>query len=209
MLTVPWLLAFTLFAVSTCFSPGPNNLLLITSGARFGLARTWRQIFGTNAGFVLMVAVIGLALGALFAERPWLHDALALVGSAYLLFLTWKLLMARGTVDGAGGPDRQAAGRTIGFVEAALFQWVNPKAWVMATGAIAAYTTSAAFEMELTAILLIFALVGFCSSLTWAAAGQSIARFLTTPARLRAFNVILGLMLLASILPILLSRAPL
>lgn len=204
MPTGTWLLAIVLFAIATSFSPGPNNLMLIASGARFGLAATWRHILGINIGFPLMMALVGLALGAAFAELPWLHDALAVVGAAYLLYLTYTLLIARGapSADGTGG------GRALGFVEAALFQWVNPKAWMMVTGAIAAYTTGAGFGVELTLLVLVFAAVGFCSSLTWAAAGQAIARWLTTPARRRAFNIALGVLLLASILPMLMSRAP-
>ncbi|GGK18911.1 LysE family translocator [Salinarimonas ramus] len=202
MITTTWLVAIVLFAISTSFSPGPNNLLLVTSGANFGLKRTWRHILGINVGFPAMVVIVGVFLGAVFQRYPWLHDTLAIVGSAYLLYLTWKLLMASGSVE------RGAMGKPIGVVEAALFQWVNPKAWVMATGAIAAYTTTSGFGVELGVIAAVFLVVGFLSSTTWAAFGELIARFLDTPGRIRAFNIALGLMLLASIVPILLSRAP-
>ncbi|MGP9820066.1 LysE family translocator [Salinarimonas sp. NSM] len=202
MITSTWLVAILLFALSTSFSPGPNNLLLVTSGAKFGLSRTWRHIIGIAIGFPAMVVIVGLFLGAVFERQPWLHDALAIVGSAYLLYLTWKVLIARGSVE------HGALGAPIGFVEAALFQWVNPKAWVMATGAVAAYTTSAGFGLEITLIAAVFVAVGFLSCTVWAAFGELIARFLSTPTRMRVFNVALGLMLLASILPILLSRAP-
>ncbi|WP_043538582.1 LysE family translocator [Salinarimonas rosea] len=202
MITSTWLAAILLFALSTSFSPGPNNLLLVTSGAKFGLARTWRHILGIAIGFPAMVVIVGLFLGAVFERQRWLHDALAIVGSAYLLYLTWKILLARGSVE------QGAMGAPIGFVEAALFQWVNPKAWVMATGAVAAYTTSAGFGLEISLIATVFVVVGFVTSTIWAAFGELIARFLSTPARVRVFNVALGLMLLASILPILLARAP-
>ena len=202
MLMSTWLAAILLFAFSTSFTPGPNNLLLITSGAKFGLARTWRHILGISFGFPLMIAVIAFFLGAVFQALPWLHALLNVVGAAYLLYLTWKILMASGAVE------RGQVGQPIGFVEAALFQWVNPKAWVMATGAIAAYTTPAGFGLEVALIVLVFACVGFASSLTWAAGGSLLARFLHTPGRMRAFNIVLGLMLLASIVPILLAAAP-
>ncbi|MGJ3264747.1 MAG: LysE family translocator [Salinarimonas sp.] len=202
MISSSWLVAIVLFALSTSVSPGPNNLLLVTSGAKFGLARTWRHIMGITVGFPVMIVVVGLFLGAVFQERPWLHDLLAIVGSAYLLYLTWKILAARGSVE------RGAMGKPIGFVEAALFQWVNPKAWVMATGAVAAYTTTAGFGIELSAIAAVFVAVSLVTCTVWAAFGELIAGFLSTPARVRAFNVTLGLMLLASIVPILLGRAP-
>lgn len=203
MPTTAWFVAILLFALSSSFSPGPNNLLLVTSGVKFGLARTWRHIMGITVGFPAMILIVGLFLGALFHEMPWLHDALAIVGALYLLYLTWKILMAGGSVEGS------AMGKPIGFVEAALFQWVNPKAWVMATGAVAAYTTTAGFAAEMAGIILVFFTVSLASTVTWAAFGQLIARLLDTPARMRAFNIVLGLMLLASIVPILLSRAPL
>lgn len=202
MATSAWLLAIVLFAISTSFSPGPNNLLLVTSGAKFGLSRTWRHIMGVAFGFPVMVAVIAIFLGAVFQALPWLHTALNYVGAAYLLYLTWKLLMADGSVKEGN------VGKPIGFVEAALFQWVNPKAWVMGTGAIAAYTTTAGFGVEVAAIVVVFTIVGLGSSVTWASFGSFIARFLHTPARMRAFNIALGLMLLASIVPILMARAP-
>ena len=202
MATSAWLLAIVLFAVSTSFSPGPNNLLLVTSGAKFGLSRTWRHIMGVAFGFPLMIAVIAIFLGAVFQALPWLHTALNFVGAAYLLYLTWKLLMADGSVKEGN------VGKPIGFVEAALFQWVNPKAWVMGTGAIAAYTTTAGYGVEVAAIIVVFTITGLGSSVTWASFGSFIARFLHTPARMRAFNIALGLMLLASIVPILMARAP-
>lgn len=202
MATSAWLLAIVLFAISTSFSPGPNNLLLVTSGAKFGLSRTWRHIMGVAFGFPVMIAIIALFLGAVFQALPWLHSALNYVGAAYLLYLTWRLLMAGGSMEEGN------VGKPIGFVEAALFQWVNPKAWVMATGAIAAYTTTAGFGVEVAAIVVVFTLVGLGSSVTWASFGSFIARFLHTPARMRAFNIALGLMLLASIVPILMARAP-
>lgn len=197
-----WLFAVVLFAVSTCFSPGPNNLMLVTSGAKFGLARSWRHIWGVALGFPLMVAVVAMFLGAVFQALPVLHDVLNILGAAYLLYLSWKIIMAGGSIE------QGDAGKPLSFTEAALFQWVNPKAWVMATGAIAAYTTTAGYTAEVAGIVAAFTAVGIASSLTWAGFGTLIARFLNTPARMRAFNITLGVLLIASVLPILLARTP-
>jgi threonine/homoserine/homoserine lactone efflux protein len=201
--TVAWLISVFLFAVSTCFSPGPNNLMLVTSGAKFGLARSWRHIWGVALGFPLMTSIVALFLGAVFQALPWLHDALNIIGASYLLYLSWKIIMAGGSIEQGN------AGKPLGLTEAALFQWVNPKAWVMATGAIAAYTSASGYTAQVAGIVFAFATAGFASSLTWVAFGTLIARFLDTPRRMRTFNIVLGLLLIASVLPVLLARAPL
>lgn len=202
MSTGAWLISVFLFAVSTCFTPGPNNLMLVTSGAKFGLPRSWRHIWGVALGFPLMVAIVALFLGAVFRAVPWLHDALNIIGAVYLLYLSWKIIMAGGSIE------QGDAGKPLTFTEAALFQWVNPKAWVMATGAIAAYTTASGYGLQVAGIVAAFMAAGFASSFTWVAFGTLIARFLDTPGRMRAFNITLGALLIASIVPILLSRAP-
>lgn len=198
-----WLIAVGLFAISTCFTPGPNNLMLVTSGAKFGLARSWPHIWGVALGFPLMVSMVALFLGAVFHAFPWLHDVLNIVGAAYLLYLSWKIIMAGGSIE------QGDAGWPLTFIEAALFQWVNPKAWVMATGALTAYTSGSAYVLQVLGIVAAFMLAGLGSSITWTGFGTLIARALNTPGRMRAFNVTLGILLLASILPILLSRGPL
>jgi threonine/homoserine/homoserine lactone efflux protein len=202
MSTSAWIIAVVLFAISTCFSPGPNNFMLVTSGAKFGLARSWHHILGVALGFPLMVAAVATFLGAVFQALPVLHDVLNILGSAYLLYLSWKIIMARGSIEQGN------AGKPLSFTEAALFQWVNPKAWVMATGAIAAYTTGSGYAAEVAGIVAAFTVAGFASSLTWAGFGTLIAGFLNTPGRMRAFNIVLGVLLIASVVPILFSRAP-
>jgi threonine/homoserine/homoserine lactone efflux protein len=200
--TSAWTIAVVMFAISTCFSPGPNNLMLVTSGAKFGLARSWRHVWGVALGFPLMVAIVAMFLGAVFQALPVLHDVLNILGAAYLLYLSWKIIMAGGSVE------QGDAGKPLSFTEAALFQWVNPKAWVMATGAIAAYTTASAYAAEVAGIVAAFTAAGFASSLTWAGFGTLLARFLSTPGRMRAFNIVLGVLLIASVVPIYFSQAP-
>ncbi|WP_298956812.1 LysE family translocator [uncultured Methylobacterium sp.] len=195
-----WITAVTLFAISTSVSPGPNNLLLVASGARFGFARTLPHVVGIAIGFPVMVLVVGLALGGVFTALPWLHDVLAVIGILYLLYLAWTLLGSAGD-----GPSEKTAARPIGFVEAALFQWVNPKAWIMATTAITAYTAGVDFAAALAGIVTIFGLVGCGSSALWAGAGTVVARWLHTPGRRRLFNAVLAAMLVASVLPIVLD----
>lgn len=211
METQALVIAAFLFAISTSFSPGPNNLMLVTSGAKFGLSRTWAHIAGIAIGFPVMVVAVGAALGGVFLAVPVLHDVLAIVGGLYMLWLAWTLVGPSkgggGKGDGTSEGSGASVGRPIGFVEAALFQWVNPKAWVMATGAVAAYTTQDRFAFELAVFAIAFCVVGFASSVTWASLGQFIARFLDTPLKMRIFNWTLGAMLVASIVPVLWSRA--
>ncbi|MEH3145564.1 MAG: LysE family translocator [Methylobacterium frigidaeris] len=195
-----WITAVTLFAISTSVSPGPNNLLLVASGARFGFVRTLRHVVGINLGFPVMVLIVGLVLGGVFTALPWLHDALAVIGILYLLYLAWTLLGSVGA-----GPSEKSAARPIGLVEAALFQWVNPKAWIMATTAITAYTAGLDFAAALAGIVVIFCIVGFGSSSLWAGAGTVVARWLDTPLRRRLFNAVLAAMLVASVVPIVLD----
>lgn len=206
METQAFVIAAILFAISTSFSPGPNNFMLVTSGAKFGLGRTWAHIAGISIGFPVMVVAVGVALGGVFLAMPVLHDVLAIVGGAYMLWLAWTLIGPSLRGD-PGSVEEASVGRPIGFFEAALFQWVNPKAWVMATGAVAAYTTQDRFAFELGVFAVAFCVVGFASSVTWASFGQFIARFLDTPLKMRIFNWTLGAMLVASIVPVLWSRA--
>ncbi|MCG6121989.1 MAG: LysE family translocator [Microvirga sp.] len=206
METQTLVIAAFLFAISASFSPGPNNFMLVTSGAKFGLGRTWAHIAGVALGFPLMIVAVGVALGGVFLAIPVLHDVLAIVGGLYMLWLAWTLIGPSLRGD-PGSVEGSAVGRPIGFVEAALFQWVNPKAWVIATGAVAAYTTQDGFAVELAVFAAAFCIVGFASSITWASLGQLIARFLDTPLKMRIFNWTLAALLVASIVPVLWSRA--
>ena len=126
------LLAFVVFALATLFTPGPNNIMLMTSGLNFGFARTLPHCFGVSLGFGFMVLVVGFGLGALFAAYPVLYQVLKYVGAAYLLYLAWRIA----TATGVHGDSRA---RPFTFFQAAAFQWVNAKGWVMAVGAVTAY----------------------------------------------------------------------
>ena len=196
--------AFLPFAFSTTMSPGPNNLMLAASGATFGFRRTGPHMLGVTAGFPLMVIAVGLGMGGVFAAVPQLHAAVKYVGVAYLLVLAWRVGTARapagGGLDPAGGAG---ASRPLTFTQAALFQWVNPKAWIMALGSVATYTTVGGQVLaEVLVIAGVFGFVSLASTTTWTFAGVGIARLLQGSARgLRAFNVVMVLLLVASVIP--------
>lgn len=191
------LAGFVVFCVVTLFTPGPNNLMLMASGLNWGWRRTLPHLTGVALGFTLMVALVGLGLGQVFALYPALYTALKYAGAAYLLWLAWGIASA-GPVEEGG----KASGRPMTFIEAALFQWVNPKAWIMAVGAISAYAGIAPFPWNVAIMAGLFGLLGFPSSGAWVLFGQGLASLLKGPRAVRAFNIAMGLLLAASLWPI-------
>src|SRR5690606_32484543 len=124
------------FVVVSTVTPGPNNLMVLVSGANWGLRRTMPHIIGIAIGFPVMIVAVGLGLGVAFDRLPWLHDVLKYVGFAYLLYLAWRIARA-------GRPELEGrAGRPLTVFEAASFQWVNPKAWAIVLGGMAVFTTA-------------------------------------------------------------------
>jgi threonine/homoserine/homoserine lactone efflux protein len=182
--------ALLLFAFVTSITPGPNNLMLMASGVNFGFARTVPHMLGIGAGFLSLLLGVGFGLGAVLAAWPPLHMALKAAGGVYLLYLAWRIAMAR-TMAPAGASDAQGEGRArpMSFLEAAAFQWVNPKAWVMAVSVVV--------------VAAAFALVNLPCVSSWAGFGVALRGFLADPARLKWFNIAMGLSLVASLWPML------
>lgn len=189
------LLALAGFAVATLFSPGPNNLMLMASGANYGLRRTMPHLMGVALGFPMLAASVGLGLGALFEAWPAARVVLEIVSVAFLLWLAWKVANA------AAPGERAAEGRPLTFAQAASFQWVNPKAWAMALGAMSLYAATGGWTRVL-AVAGVFALLGLVSATTWTLIGTRIRLLLTGPRRLRAFNWTMAAFLVASLWPI-------
>ncbi len=195
----PWL-AMLGFAFVTAFTPGPNNTMLMISGANFGLSRSLPHMLGISLGFPLMVLAVGLGLGGVFETYPMAHQILTYVAFAYLLFLAWKLAFA-GRVDGEG----VRVGKPMSFIAAALFQWVNPKAWIMAVSALALYVApNDAPVAAVSRVAFAFALTAFPSTLVWCLFGTAISRYLDSDRRVAIFNVTMALLLVASMVPTLL-----
>jgi threonine/homoserine/homoserine lactone efflux protein len=185
------------FVVVQTFTPGPNNLMCLVSGANFGLRRTVPHIAGIAAGFPIMIVATGFGLGYLFDAWPILHDVLKYVAFTYLLWLAWRIANA-----GRPKTDNGAGARPLTFVEAAAFQWVNPKAWAIVFAAMALYTTAAGnkvFEIGLIAVL--FGLVCFPNGVVWTLFGRAIAGFLDNDTHRRWFNIGMAVLLVVSVLP--------
>ncbi|AFO88815.1 LysE family translocator [Phaeobacter inhibens] len=198
-MTYELFLALAAFVFGTVFTPGPNNLMLMASGANFGFRRSLPHLTGVAVGFPLMILPVGLGVMQLFDAFPALTWIMTALSVAYMLWLAWKVANAAPPREG------EAQGTPLSFLQACAFQWVNPKAWAMALGAITLYAAS----RDVTAILWVsgtYLLVGCFSASTWTLLGQQLRRLLTRPAQLRAFNWTMAALLLASLAAILLQR---
>lgn len=190
------ILAFLSFAFVSAITPGPNNMMLLASGVNFGLARTVPHILGINIGFPLMLLVVGLGLGQIFERFPDIYTVMKYGGAFYMLWLAWKIAHSYPVGEGA------ATARPISFLQAAAFQWVNPKAWAMVFGAIAAYTVPENFLVSMLVITGLYAFVGLPSSVVWTVFGTTMRGFLRDPKTVRLFNTAMALLLVASLWPI-------
>jgi threonine/homoserine/homoserine lactone efflux protein len=196
------LAGLVLFAFVASITPGPNNMMLMASGANFGLRRTLPHLLGVCLGFGAMVLLVGLGLAGLISAVPWLYEGLRWAGAAYLLFLAFKIA----TAHGVGGEIRER--RPLTFVQAAAFQWVNPKALAMALGAVTTYAAPGRLYLNVLWVALVFTLVNVPCISTWAAFGLAMKRLLNRPAALRAFNIAMALLLVASLYPLLTDHRP-
>jgi len=194
------LIPLVTFAVAMAFTPGPNNVMLAASGVNFGFARTLPHMAGVTAGFVVLVLASGLGLGLVFEAVPQLQIVIKVVGSAYLLWLAYKVATAHLARDTGGGPARPFT-----FWQAAAFQWINPKGLVAAISAIAIYLRPGQEARDLAIMVAVFGIVTAGSVTTWASFGVALRRLLRDPGRARLFNIVMGLLLVASIVPMLLE----
>ncbi len=178
--------ALLVLTFAGCWTPGPNNAMLAASGVNFGLARTVPHINGVWLGFAGMVLAVGVLLGEAFQQSALLREGLRWGGAALLLWIAWQIATKGGLPSARGEP------RPMTFVQAAAFQWINAKAWVMAIAVSAQFVSPEAPWLTATLVALAFALAGVTSSVGWAAAGQALRRFLSVPVRLKAFNIAMG-----------------
>jgi threonine/homoserine/homoserine lactone efflux protein len=187
---LPALLAFA-FAASV--TPGPNVIMVAASSANHGVRATLPHMLGITFGFPAMVVLVGLGLAGPFAMSPALHLVLKWIGSAWLLWLAWKIARA-------GSPGQGNDRPPLGFLGAAAFQWVNPKAWMLALAAIPAFSTPGGNVLAETLIIAgAFLAVSLPALAVWAGVGRGAAYLLDSPARLRGFNVTMALLLVASV----------
>jgi threonine/homoserine/homoserine lactone efflux protein len=191
------LLALLAFAFIASVTPGPNNTMVMASGLNFGVRRSVPHMLGIGLGFTLMVFLVGLGLGQAFKAYPAAYIALKFVGGAYMLFLAWKIAMS--------GPMGEAKSERapITFLQAALFQWVNPKAWILAVTANATYIIAGYPVLSALIVAGAFALSSGPSNLIWVMFGAGLRQILSDPKTLRMFNVAMAILLVATLVPLL------
>ncbi|MCJ8324664.1 MAG: LysE family translocator [Rhizobiales bacterium] len=187
---------YAFYVLATVGTPGPNNIMLASSGANFGFKRSIPHALGVNLGFVFMLVMVGLGLGQIFVTYPIIHDIMRFVGAAFLLYLAFKIATSK---------SKSATGKStsspLTFIQAAAFQWVNPKAWVMIIGAIATFISIGGDKFTELGIMV---LVNFCVGLplifAWCLFGREIGRFLKSERAFLIFNYIMASLLAISVL---------
>jgi threonine/homoserine/homoserine lactone efflux protein len=191
------LIAFVLFATVMYFTPGPNNIMLLSSAVTYGFRRSLPHIAGITIGFAFMIGAVGLGLGAIFIAYPVLQTILKYAGAAYLIYLAAAIAMS-GPVK--PGQDNQRGPMT--FWGAAMFQWINAKGWVMVIGTITTYAAIASFPWNITIQVGISLFLGAASCTVWALFGTALRPLLSSERTVRIFNIVMAVLLLASLYPV-------
>jgi len=186
------------FVVATAFTPGPNNLMLLSSGLSFGYKRTLPLITGIMIGFPLMVVAVGLGVGELFEIFPLLYSILKVVGISYLLWMAWKISQTKGTLQ------TSKTNKPFTILQSALFQWVNPKAWIMAMTSTTSFISNEGdIQLQVLFIAFIYFIVGLFSTHSWALGGVLLQKIIQQEKSLHIFNVSMALLMVFSVLPFL------
>jgi threonine/homoserine/homoserine lactone efflux protein len=202
---IAWFSSALAFAFAMSATPGPNNAMLTASGANWGLRRTLPHLFGVATGFPAMVLAVGLGAGGLLQNYPFVQHAMRWAGASYMVWLAAKIARADPAPD-AKAPAK-ATGQPLSYFQAALFQWVNPKAWVIAMGGVVTYTTGgAALVSDATILALMFLVVTLPVTFGWTLVGVGAGRMLRTRRSMRRFNFALAALLVLSLVPLLLGE---
>jgi threonine/homoserine/homoserine lactone efflux protein len=191
------LIAFVMFATVMFFTPGPNNIMLLSSGLTYGFRPTIPHIMGITVGFAFMVGAVGLGLGTIFIAYPILQTILKYAGVAYLVYLAWAIAISE-----PPSADQDRSGRPMTFWGAAMFQWVNAKGWVMVIGTITAYAAIAAYPWNIAIQVGLSLILGILSCTAWALFGTALRPVLTSRRAVRTFNIVMAVLLLASLYPV-------
>jgi threonine/homoserine/homoserine lactone efflux protein len=187
---------FLVFALVSSVTPGPNNLMLMASGVNYGLRRTLPHMAGVCLGFGAMTFAVGIGLAGIFGALPWLYVVLRWGAAAYILYLAYKMATAHGVGNAVTGAQ------PMRFLNAVAFQWVNPKAWVMALGAVTTYAEPGRLTADVGLIAATYMLVNIPCGLAWTVSGVGIKRFLKRGHTLRVFNIGMAVLLVASLYPL-------
>ena len=198
-MTTELFVALAVFALVSSVTPGPNNLMLMASGINFGLRRTVPHMLGVSIGFTVMIAAIGLGIMQVIEAVPGSYLVITIASGLYLLYMAWKI--ATTETSPAENSATSAKSQPFTFMQAALFQWVNPKAWTMALTAISAYAPKSQGWVGVAMVAGVFGIINLPSTGAWAIMGAKMRRFLSDPIRRKTFNVVAALLLVASLYP--------
>jgi threonine/homoserine/homoserine lactone efflux protein len=199
MMPLDAIVALAVFTFATAFTPGPNNIMVTASGVNFGFVRTIPHMAGITIGFMVLLVACATGLGLVFTAVPALQLALKIVGSLYMLWLAWKVANARPVSD-----EVDDLARPLTFLQAAAFQWVNPKAVVIGLSAISLYVRPGHRVPDVLVVVLIFAFFTALTVATWTGFGVALRSVLRDPRRARIFNIVMAVLLVASIVPMVL-----
>lgn len=192
-------LSLSIFTFVAGITPGPNNMMLMTSGLNHGIRNSLPHYLGICIGFPIMVAAIGFGMGTVFSKYPSIYLYLKIAGITYLFYLAWKI---------ANSGNQNAAQKIrepFSFMQAAAFQWLNPKAWAIAIGALAAFTTKENFSVSVLSVIFVYLVMGFICMGFWLKLGQSLKRFLHAGNRVAYFNIAMAILLVLSVIPMVFS----
>lgn len=190
-----WYMAVLLFAATNTLTPGINNMMIMSSGLNFGIRKSIPHLMGILIGFPLMFIVAGVGFVSVIVAMPELHQLIQVMGVMYLLYFAWVIATSADKVKASNN-------KIIGFWQAVAIQWVNPKAWVMITGAFAAFTkTDADLFLQVLYITSAFVIVGIPTICAWLFCGSLLSRVLQQPKSRRYFNYSMSALLVISILP--------
>lgn len=188
------LISFIIYSFVTSVTPGPNNIMLAASGVNFGFRRSIPHILGIGIGFGFMVSVVGLGIGSLISSNIVLYELLKIIGITYLLYLAYKIYHSS-SVDTTSGKSKP-----LTFLQAAMFQWVNPKAWIMAMGAVTTYLSSQSELYWYVIIGVIYGAIRIPSTGVWALIGEKLQKYIHEPKKLKTFNMVMALLLVLSVI---------
>jgi threonine/homoserine/homoserine lactone efflux protein len=192
-------LALSLFAISSSITPGPNNMMMLASGVNYGFRRSVPHLLGISLGFCFMILAVGLGLAAVFHQFPILHTVLKVVGTAYMLWLAYKIATSTGKVEGKNGEP-------MTFLQACAFQWVNPKAWMMGLGALSTYPLpTQPYLPQVFLVAAVFTAFNLPCVAVWLGLGTGLKRYLDQAVYLKAFNRLMATLLVISLYPIVLE----
>ena len=184
---------FLLFAISSSLTPGPNNFMIMNSGMHFGIKRSLPHYFGICLGFAIMMLMIALGLGVVFTQYSWIKEGLKIIGSLYMLFLAYKIMVSHNK------PSHNPERRPLTFLQASLFQWVNPKAWLMGVGALSIFTLSSQYLLNAILISFLYFLTCIPCTGVWLVFGTYLQKIFKKDSHRVWFNIAMAVALVASI----------